>query len=146
VLGFRLSPDFHVKQSVEAPPAAGAKAADLVFFARARATRSRRARQALTIAAALAAPVLALNAHWSAERDVVAPMAGAIPVASAEQPAAALPHIVTRQAPAAPSRIARDGIDFTATSATAPDAGADKRPGAAAPKPVAKKKKAELPR
>lgn len=145
MLGFKISPDFHAKQSVEAPPAAGARAADLVFSARVRATRSRRARQALTVAAAFAAPILALKAHWSGAPDAAAPVAEA-PVASAERPAAALPHIVTRRAPAAPSRIARDGIDFTATSATALDAGADKRPGAAPPKPVAKKKKAELPR
>jgi hypothetical protein len=145
VLKFRISPDFYAKRSAEIPPAAGARAADLVFSARARASRSRRARQALTIAAALAAPVLALNANWSAGRDAAAPPVGETPAASAER-AAALPHIVTRRAPAAPSRIARDGIDFTATSATAPETGADTHAGVAAPKPVAKKKKAELPR
>jgi hypothetical protein len=137
VLNFEMSPDFHAKQSPKRPPVAGSKANDLVVSARARAFRERRVRRTLAIAAALVAPVLALNAHWGAGRDGAAP--SEVPVASS----AALPHIVTRRAPS-PSRIARDGIDFTATSATAPETAADKHPGPAAPKRVAKKKTPEL--
>lgn len=150
MLNFRISPDFQTQRSRDAAAAAAAemgKPADLVYMARARALRERRKRRAFGVLAILAAPFLAFKAQWAASQ--LPSGAPAEPqLASASPPAASLPHIVTRRGPAG-AKIARDGIDFTATSATeAAPAGpeAAKRPLTTPAKPAVRKKKAGLTR
>jgi hypothetical protein len=143
MLNIEISRDFQAKKRRDAAAAAaGEKAADLVFSARARAYREKRNRRIIGALAVLAAPALALKIHGSAGPAPVRAPEDA-QMAAVSLPATALPHIVTQRGPAQ-AKVAREGIDFTATSAT----GGDTAPGAptAAPKPHVKKTKRQLPK
>ncbi|QGM96591.1 hypothetical protein [Methylocystis parvus] len=141
---FLISPDFQTKQSRDAAAAAAAgKPSDLVFLARARAFQARRSKRVFGALALLAAPVLAVQAHRGAGQLPAALAPAEIPVAGLTRPAASLPHIVTQRGPAQ-AKIAPEGIDFTATSATEPDeSGASKR---LSPKPPVRRKKQPAPK
>lgn len=141
-MNINLSSDFRAKQCPRTGPA-GPTATDMVFSARARrAARERRAKRALTIAVALAAPLLALKLS-SMGRISVQFVPGGAPVPAPEQAVATPLHIVTRRTHA--PKVARDGIDFTATSATGRGSEAKGGPDLAAPK-SGLKNKPELPR
>lgn len=115
MLRIDVSPKFRANRPEEARGAAGKSAADVVSEARARSRKSNRAAHLVAALAILASPLVAY-------RSLRAPHSGLAPapVAVALRPHAAPAVQTVRLAPqqSLEARMVREGIDFTATSAT----------------------------
>lgn len=138
MLRYQISPHFQAKEALDRSRTG--PVAEIISSARARARRQSQTRNLISALAFVAAPVLAYNAHWRTRTPAMSPAA---PVASRQAPAL----IEARSAPQQPmaERIARTGVDYTATSATVvcPQANRSQDCRARAParkKPISKKK------